>query len=78
MSRTVVLCLLVAVVSINLIDAQILCPKNEEFKLCGTACEPNCAYPQLPQCLAVCVTACQCLPGFKRNHAKECVLPKNC
>ncbi|XP_076678302.1 chymotrypsin inhibitor-like [Andrena cerasifolii] len=78
MSRSGILLLLVAIAYIGLSSGAIVCPANEEFKLCGTKCEPTCAIKHFPNCLQACVTACQCKKGFYRNAHKHCVSEKNC
>ncbi|KHJ97652.1 trypsin Inhibitor like cysteine rich domain protein [Oesophagostomum dentatum] len=51
------------------------CPPNEEFRECGTACEPKCNVPESPICTMQCiVNVCQCKPGFKRGP-NGCVSP---
>ncbi|CAK9824627.1 Chymotrypsin inhibitor [Anthophora retusa] len=60
------------------IDAQKICPENEEYKECGTACEPLCGHPDPIACIAVCVERCQCLSGYRRNSKGNCVLSKDC
>ncbi|CAB3399116.1 unnamed protein product [Caenorhabditis bovis] len=50
---------------------------NEEFKTCGTACEPTCeAQPAF--CTLQCVIGCQCKNGFVRNSNNECVKKEDC
>ncbi|KIH62569.1 trypsin Inhibitor like cysteine rich domain protein [Ancylostoma duodenale] len=51
-----------------------ICPENEEFKQCGTACEPTCENPRPLVCTAQCIlNVCQCKPGYFRNSQKKCV-----
>ncbi|KAK6011931.1 trypsin Inhibitor like cysteine rich domain protein, partial [Ostertagia ostertagi] len=52
------------------------CPANEEFKECGTACEPSCRNPKPEICTEQCVRGCQCKSGFYRNDENVCV--SNC
>ena len=55
-----------------------LCPANEEFRQCGTACEPSCKRPS-PICTQQCTTpGCFCLPGLVRREDGRCVFPKDC
>ncbi|KIH54185.1 trypsin Inhibitor like cysteine rich domain protein [Ancylostoma duodenale] len=50
------------------------CPPNEEFKECGTACEPNCNNTNPQACTKQCILdVCQCKQGFYRNSAGNCV-----
>ncbi|WKY12434.1 hypothetical protein Q1695_003765 [Nippostrongylus brasiliensis] len=50
------------------------CPANEEFKSCGTACEPSCDNPNPGMCKAQCIpNVCQCKEGFFRNSDNTCV-----
>ncbi|EYC05747.1 hypothetical protein Y032_0080g1338 [Ancylostoma ceylanicum] len=50
------------------------CPNNEEFKECGTACEPNCNNTNPQVCTEQCIlNVCQCKQGFFRNSAGNCV-----
>ncbi|KAK5981520.1 hypothetical protein GCK32_004133 [Trichostrongylus colubriformis] len=51
-----------------------ICPENEEFKQCGTACEPSCKNPKPLVCTLQClVNVCQCKHGFFRNSNNKCV-----
>jgi len=56
------------------------CPKNEEFKQCGTACEPSCKVPNPQICTEQCIlNVCQCKPGFVRNGpGGRCILDNQC
>lgn len=51
------------------------CGKKEEFKQCGSACEPTCellaAGPQM--CTMQCVAGCFCKAGFIKNAAGKCI-----
>ncbi|XP_026479354.1 zonadhesin-like [Ctenocephalides felis] len=50
------------------------CPANEDFKECGTACEPTCANPRPQVCTMQClVNVCQCKPGYVRRYDGQCV-----
>ena len=54
------------------------CGTNEEFKSCGTACEPTCANLN-PFCIAVCQeNVCQCRFGFVRSTDGACVPVSTC
>ncbi|KAK9300096.1 hypothetical protein QLX08_007089 [Tetragonisca angustula] len=54
------------------------CGLNEEFKSCGTACEPSCDKPRADFCTMQCVIGCQCKSGYLRNGKGTCVAPENC
>ncbi|KHJ79235.1 trypsin Inhibitor like cysteine rich domain protein [Oesophagostomum dentatum] len=49
------------------------CPLNEEYRTCGTACEPTCENPNPRICTKQCVRGCQCKSGFYRNANNVCV-----
>ncbi|EFO87007.1 hypothetical protein CRE_19372 [Caenorhabditis remanei] len=54
------------------------CPENEEFKGCGTACEPTCENPDPRACTKQClVNVCQCSKGFVR-HGFRCIAKEEC
>ncbi|CAJ0576925.1 unnamed protein product, partial [Mesorhabditis spiculigera] len=59
------------------------CGTGEMCNLCGDRCEQSCGQ-QTAQCpLSMCTTlnnqgSCQCLPGFARNTAGQCVLAVTC
>ncbi|XGW33564.1 hypothetical protein V3C99_017735, partial [Haemonchus contortus] len=45
------------------------CGPNEEYRECGTACEPKCNEPEPAFCTMNCVAdVCQCKQGFKRGQ----------
>ncbi|XP_052743545.1 serine protease inhibitor swm-1-like [Bicyclus anynana] len=48
------------------------CPTNEEFLLCGSACQQNCSNLNPGNCTD-CIEGCFCLPGFLRNENGTCV-----
>ena len=54
------------------------CGDNEEFKTCGTACEPTCQNPFPGFCTSQSVEGCQCLEGFVRNDEGNCVREREC
>ena len=54
------------------------CGPNEEFKFCGTACEPTCENPGPRPCTRQCVQGCQCRNGFYRNSRNQCVPLNKC
>jgi len=56
------------------------CPKNEEFKQCGTSCEPSCKVPEPKICNKMCkLNVCQCKKGFVRNGPKgSCIEKGSC
>uniref|UniRef100_A0A7I4Z072 Trypsin Inhibitor like cysteine rich domain protein n=1 Tax=Haemonchus contortus TaxID=6289 RepID=A0A7I4Z072_HAECO len=80
MSRTISMILLCAIYATKIVSAQTspasnnrTCPANEEFKDCGTACEPSCRNPNPEVCTEQCVVGCQCRSGFYRNEQNVCV-----
>ncbi|XP_076678305.1 chymotrypsin inhibitor-like [Andrena cerasifolii] len=54
------------------------CGLNEEFKSCGSACEPSCATPKIDICTFQCVIGCGCINGYLRNSQGVCVSPGDC
>lgn len=56
-----------------------VCDDNEDFKSCGTACEPTCATPNPRFCTEQCiVNVCQCSAGFVRAPNGKCVRQSSC
>lgn len=59
-----------------------VCPTNEVFKTCGTACPETCDTIQKPNetrvCTFNCVIGCACEDGFVRDCDGRCVLPSEC
>ncbi|CAE17955.1 TIL domain-containing protein [Caenorhabditis elegans] len=54
------------------------CLANEEFRTCGTACEPSCQNPEPKTCNLKCiVNMCQCVNGFVRGD-NGCVRLQEC
>ncbi|KAI1732562.1 trypsin inhibitor like cysteine rich domain-containing protein [Ditylenchus destructor] len=55
------------------------CDRNEEFRPCGTSCEPTCGN-QLPEfCTEQCILdVCQCASGFVRHQNGSCVALIQC
>ncbi|GFY61901.1 hypothetical protein TNIN_130191 [Trichonephila inaurata madagascariensis] len=54
----------------GIINAQYLCPENQHYSDCGSACEKNCFNP--PQvCGAVCVKGCFCDKGYIRLYYSD-------
>ncbi|CCD61492.1 TIL domain-containing protein [Caenorhabditis elegans] len=53
--------------------------RNEEYKTCGTACEPSCTNPN-PMCTKQCINnVCQCRSGYVRNEiTRQCVRQAQC
>ncbi|KAF8383736.1 hypothetical protein PRIPAC_72878, partial [Pristionchus pacificus] len=49
---------------------EIMCPFNQQFTRCGTACPPTCSNPN-PPCTRQCVAGCQCRRGFIRNNVNQ-------
>ncbi|KAI1711470.1 trypsin inhibitor like cysteine rich domain-containing protein [Ditylenchus destructor] len=55
------------------------CDTNEQFRECGSSCEPTCENPNPQFCTADCIlNVCQCAPGFVRNDDDECVTLSQC
>ncbi|XP_054006958.1 chymotrypsin inhibitor-like [Hylaeus anthracinus] len=77
MSRFV-LVLLVALAILSAGSSAQQCGLNEEFKSCGSSCEPTCGVPKAQACTLECKTGCQCKNGFMRNSENECVTRENC
>ncbi|KAH0948343.1 hypothetical protein HN011_009229 [Eciton burchellii] len=78
MSRTLFALLIVGVL-VNVIGAyNQLCPENQEWKSCGTACPPTCSNPNPQICTLQCVIGCQCKNGYLLNPSGHCVLPSEC
>ena len=49
------------------------CRADEEFRRCGTACEPTCARPNPLNCTKQCIVdVCQCKRGFVRAPGGDC------
>jgi hypothetical protein len=56
-----------------------VCPSDEVFKPCGTACPATCANPHpSPVCTRNCVIGCFCKEGYLRNEKGVCVAAANC
>ncbi|XP_052565569.1 chymotrypsin inhibitor-like [Culex pipiens pallens] len=53
------------------------CPTNEFYSTCK-GCDLTCAQQTPGVCIAVCKAGCKCTPGYVRNVAGSCVLPKKC
>ncbi|WKY12563.1 hypothetical protein Q1695_003836 [Nippostrongylus brasiliensis] len=51
-----------------------LCPRYEEFDICGKSCEPTCKKPQPELCTPLCIAGCRCMKGYFRSDDGECVL----
>ncbi|KAL6744482.1 hypothetical protein Aduo_017411 [Ancylostoma duodenale] len=49
------------------------CGENEEWRSCGSACEPSCAAPSFDFCRRICKVGCQCKRGFYRDSQDKCV-----
>ncbi|CAL7938497.1 unnamed protein product [Xylocopa violacea] len=82
MVRTTVLILcivaVVAFIDAHPQDSGSECGPNEEFKNCGSACEPECGKAPSPICTLRCVIGCQCKEGYARNKDNHCVLTRDC
>ncbi|CAD6189514.1 unnamed protein product [Caenorhabditis auriculariae] len=57
-----------------------VCGPNEEFKTCGSTCEPRCSLPLVGQiCTYQCnLNKCMCMTGFQRNSENQCVPAGQC
>ncbi|XGW06819.1 hypothetical protein V3C99_016830 [Haemonchus contortus] len=56
-----------------------ICSENEEFRQCGTACEPSCENPNPQSCTKKCVlNVCQCKRGFVRGANRTCIHQQDC
>jgi hypothetical protein len=55
------------------------CGANAEFRVCGSACVPTCASPEMPEmCTMQCVMGCFCRDGFLKNAKGDCVPKRDC
>ena len=55
------------------------CGVNEEFRTCGTACEPTCARPGPRPCTLQCIiNVCQCKAGYARSAFNVCIPVNSC
>ncbi|XP_061704905.1 zonadhesin-like isoform X1 [Cydia pomonella] len=56
------------------------CGPNQEYKKCGTICEPSCSDLDNPPqvCPKVCVEGCFCKEGFLKDEHGNCVYPSQC
>ena len=61
---------------------ETICPPNEVFDECDSACPPSCSdlfYPQEPKfCTLQCISRCTCKPGLYRAKNGQCVPPEEC
>ncbi|PRD33208.1 UNVERIFIED_CONTAM: Chymotrypsin inhibitor [Trichonephila clavipes] len=60
-----------------------VCGENEEFKECGSSCQPTCTRRSTVTTIAcigdhACIRGCFCKPGFVRDKTGKCILPKFC
>nr|XP_057939674.1 IgGFc-binding protein [Doryrhamphus excisus] len=54
------------------------CPQNSHYEVCGSACQPTCAHPEVRHvCSLPCVESCQCNRGYLLSDGK-CVSPSKC
>ena len=55
------------------------CPKNEEYKQCGTACQKNCSnYDKNVPCILKCVSGCFCKEPLIRGPNGKCIHKEEC
>ncbi|KAI8420775.1 hypothetical protein MSG28_007986 [Choristoneura fumiferana] len=56
------------------------CGPNQEYKECGTACEPSCADLDNPNqiCTDQCVAGCFCKDGYRKDDQGNCVTRDKC
>ncbi|ETN74903.1 trypsin Inhibitor like cysteine rich domain protein [Necator americanus] len=61
------------------VQAAKCCGTNEEFKECGTACEPSCNNTN-PICILIAVAnVCRCVKGYIRQYANgPCIPAREC
>ncbi|KAL7011539.1 hypothetical protein ACKWTF_014308 [Chironomus riparius] len=52
------------------------CPKNEEYKDCGSHCEPDC-FPRAIACILSCKQGCFCKTGYVRGPQNGTCIPKD-
>ncbi|XP_017889422.1 chymotrypsin inhibitor-like [Ceratina calcarata] len=78
----VILVLIVAIAYASAYPQQLeesqQCGPNEEFKTCGTPCEPKCGQETQKICTLRCMIGCQCKEGYVRNSENKCVLTRDC
>ncbi len=58
-----------------------VCPENEEYETCGTACPKTCQnMNSAPHpCVMICMTGCFCKSPYVRSTANgKCVLARDC
>lgn len=56
-----------------------VCPNNQVFSTCGSACPLTCANKDNPPtCIEVCVAECTCPSGMVAADDGNCVTPENC
>ncbi|XP_044760892.1 chymotrypsin inhibitor-like [Coccinella septempunctata] len=61
-------------VCIEQTTSYFVCPPNEFFDSCGSACFPTCQRPPTKICIRRCEINCFCMPGFIRDEISgKCV-----
>ncbi|XP_078046671.1 chymotrypsin inhibitor-like [Augochlora pura] len=71
-----VLLLLAAFVMISITNGHRVCPFNEVWNDCGTACPLTCTDPEPRPCTMQCVAGCQCKDGLVRHDRWGLCVPK--
>lgn len=54
------------------------CDENEEYKQCGSPCQPTCEEQEEMACMAKCEPGCFCKKGFVRDSNGKCVDKRQC
>nr|XP_022910206.1 chymotrypsin inhibitor-like [Onthophagus taurus]XP_022910519.1 chymotrypsin inhibitor-like [Onthophagus taurus] len=66
-----------AVLLVSVFAAQN-CGPNEEYRTCGSACEPTCAQKNPRACAYKCIPGCYCKSGYLHNSKGQCVKENDC
>ncbi|CAL2041822.1 unnamed protein product [Caenorhabditis brenneri] len=80
--KVMIIFLTALAVMLQTIDGRSMCPPNEKFLECGSACEPSCDRPVIENCtLDSVLNECQCFGifwKFVRDHNGNCIRPSEC